>query len=230
VRAGRRRRTAPAGPVDGRLAGRGGTAAFGVVTRATLLPAALAAVVVGPGRRPGRTGRRSRPSCPGRSAPGRRTARRWPSGTSPCNKRPRAWSGAGLALGGVGPLVPGRCLAGPDRVGLAAGDPERHRPARLDLRPGPAATGWRRCRAISLLRLAWPRAAPPGSGRPVVRREAAASPAGVSCLEGQRVDGIDGLASDDLCCVCRFPARAGSDPRWWSASHLADDRTASVTR
>jgi hypothetical protein len=38
----------PAGLVDGRLAGRPGTAAFGVVIRATLLPAPLAAVVVGP--------------------------------------------------------------------------------------------------------------------------------------------------------------------------------------
>jgi hypothetical protein len=38
----------------------------------------------------------------------------------------------GLALGGVEPPVPGRRLAGPDRMGLATGDPEPHRPARLD--------------------------------------------------------------------------------------------------
>ena len=38
----------PAGPVDGRLPADRGTAAFGVVTRVTLLPAPLAAVVVGP--------------------------------------------------------------------------------------------------------------------------------------------------------------------------------------
>ena len=37
--------------------------------------------------------------------------------------------------------------------------------------------------SISSLRLAWPRAAPPGSGRPVVRRKATASPDGVSCME-----------------------------------------------
>src|SRR6266567_1892894 len=64
--------------------------------------------------------------------------------------------------------------------------------------------------SISSLGLAWPRAPPGRSGRPVVRGEAVASPAGVSCLEVE-VDGLYGLASDDLC-VCRLSAREGSDP------------------
>ena len=69
-------------------------------------------------------------------------------------------------------------------VGLLTGDPERHRPARLDCDRGwlPLVGGGA---SISSLRLAWPRAAPPSSGRPVVRREAVASPDGVSCLEGR---------------------------------------------
>jgi hypothetical protein len=73
--------------------------------------------------------------------------------------------------------------------------------------------------SISSLRLAWPSAAPPGSGRPVVRREATASLGGVSCLEVE-VDGIDGLASDDLC-VCRFQREKGPTQVVLSASHLA---------
>jgi hypothetical protein len=63
----------------------------------------------------------------------------------------------------------------------------------------------------------------------VVRGEAVASPAGVSCLEVE-VDGLYGLASDDLCVCVAFQRERGPTQRVWSAAHLADDRTASVTR
>jgi hypothetical protein len=47
---------------------------------------------------------------------------------------------------------------------------------------------------------------------------------------GLRVDGIDGLASDDVCVGVAFKRGKGPTQRGWSASHLADDRAASVTR
>ena len=68
-------------------------------------------------------------------------------------------------------------------------------------------------------------AAPLRSGRPVVRGEAVASPAGVSCLEVE-VDGLYGLASDDLCvCVSPFSVRGVRPrgcgrPRTWQMTGL----------
>jgi hypothetical protein len=61
-----------------------------------------------------------------------------------------------------------------------------------------------------------------GAGGRWWRREAVASPAGVSCLEVE-VDGIYGLASDDLCVCVAFQGEQGPTQVGWSASHPADD-------
>ena len=122
---------------------------------------------------------------------------------------------------------PGRRLAGPDRVGLPAGGPERHRPARLDGDLGrlPLVGGG----AVELLAaLGLAEAASLRSGRPVVRCEAVASPAGVSCLEGPRLMGSTVWPA--MTCVWpssarRVRPRGGSRPRTWQMT-----RTTSVTR
>jgi hypothetical protein len=106
-----------------------GAAAFGVVTRATLLPAPLAAVVVGPEPLPDPTV--ITPSMPWAWCTWQKNGEAPAFGNLTMQASP-ALVMCGLALGGVEPLVPGRRLAGPDRMGLATGDPERHRPARLD--------------------------------------------------------------------------------------------------
>lgn len=152
----------PAGLVDGRLAGRPG--------HRRLRRGDQGNVAAGP------TGGSGRPRAAARPdgdhalhalgvAPGRRTDRCRPSGNVTVQESPT------LVMCGAGTwrrrtacprAAPGRTR--PD--GSATGDPERHRPA------GSIAT-WAGCHwlavpSISSLRLAWPRAAPPRSGRPVV--------------------------------------------------------------
>jgi hypothetical protein len=81
---------------------------------------------------------------------------------------------------------------------------------------------WRRCRRSP--RCAWSGRARRrrGAGGRWYRREAVASPAGVSCLEGRGLTGS--TVRPATTCVCGLPAREGSDPRWCSRpSHLADD-------
>src|SRR5512133_2275434 len=106
-------------------------------------------------------------------------------------------------------------------MGLATGDPERHRPARLDCDQGRPATGWRRCRRSP--RCAWPgRGRRRGAGGRWYRREAVATQMAYRAWRVE-VDRIYGLASDDVC-GCRLPAREGSDPRRCRRpSHLAND-------
>jgi hypothetical protein len=127
----------------------------------------------------------------------------------------------GAGTGGVGPLVLGR-LAGPDRVGLAAGDPERHRPARLDGDLGrlPLVGGG----AVDLLAavsLAEGGAAGKreAGGIDVKQRQAQmAYRAGGSRLTGSTV-------WPAMACVCRFqrekgPTPDGGRPRTWQMTGL----------
>jgi len=108
-----------------------------------------------------------------------------------------------------GRLSPGGRLAGPDRVGLAAGGPERHRPARLDCDLGrlPLVGGG----AVDLLA-----ALGLAEGGAAEEREAGATD--VKQWRAQlayrawrsSVDGIDGLASNDLCVA--FQREKGPTP------------------
>jgi murein L,D-transpeptidase YcbB/YkuD len=115
----------------------------------------------------------------------------------------------GLALGGVEPLVLRRRLAGPDRMGLATGDPEPHRPARLDCDLGRLPlVGGVPCDLLAALGLAEPNAAGEreASGTDVKQRQAQMA------YRARRVevDGIYGLASDDLCMA--FQREKGPTP------------------
>jgi hypothetical protein len=114
-------------------------------------------------------------------------------------------------------------------MGLATGDPERDRPARLDCDLGRLPLVGGAVDLLAALGLAEGGAAEGPGGR-WYRREAAASPDGVSCLEGRGLTGS--MVWPAMTCVgVTFEREKGPTPdgvvgpRTWQMT-----RTASVTR